>query len=207
MNWDDMYALCNSKRWFTAGTNEQYDKLRVLCNSGVSAHDLALAIWLCTSGVSLGDIERILMDYVKRNGNVQRTFYQKVLVDDSLKGKFILAVKPLISYLTECNFSGKCSITDTIAGVRFSTDYGYLIMCEGSKSLSITESGMSGIAYAISDKFYSSVISAKVYDLLANISRIADFPIYSIHFNIGCIQEVSINRSQISPNEYDLYLK
>lgn len=48
-----IYNLCNEKGYFTAGDNDQYDKLFYLNELEVSADELALAIWLCSDSVDL----------------------------------------------------------------------------------------------------------------------------------------------------------
>lgn len=45
---------------FSAGTNEQFNKVYELMRSGMTLHDLALATYLCTSGKTLDTIKDIL---------------------------------------------------------------------------------------------------------------------------------------------------
>jgi len=59
---EDLRRLCIWEDWFTAGTNSQYDKLFELNRESISVSEIALAIWLCTDGVSRGDIYDKLLD-------------------------------------------------------------------------------------------------------------------------------------------------
>ena len=55
--------LCIENDWFTCGSNEQYEKLFILNADGidgVSNEKLALLIFICSSGYSLEEIEKIL---------------------------------------------------------------------------------------------------------------------------------------------------
>lgn len=47
---DLMYTLCNRYRWFTCGTNEQYNRLFDMVRSGRRTRDLALVISICSEG-------------------------------------------------------------------------------------------------------------------------------------------------------------
>lgn len=56
----EVYDLCNKYHWFTAGGTEAYEKMFSLVREGRPLNEIALAIWICSSGVSLGDINNIL---------------------------------------------------------------------------------------------------------------------------------------------------
>lgn len=49
----ELYGLCNRYRFFTAGTNEQYNKLFDANRAGASLKDLAIMIWICSKDVTL----------------------------------------------------------------------------------------------------------------------------------------------------------
>lgn len=48
IEWEELRGLCIKNSWFTEGTNGQYEKLREMAKSGVTAHDLALVIYICS---------------------------------------------------------------------------------------------------------------------------------------------------------------
>ena len=59
MSWYLVYSLCNKHGWFDSGDLAQYEKLRQLVRAGVSVHDLALVIWVCTSSEHGETVESI----------------------------------------------------------------------------------------------------------------------------------------------------
>ena len=70
---DDLYRLCNQYQWFTCGTNFQYAAVFGMCNNPeFSLRDIAIAIHICSNGVSLKEIESGLRK-VARTINVGQT--------------------------------------------------------------------------------------------------------------------------------------
>ena len=58
--------LCIRNNLFTAGTNEQYDKVYAMMqNGGISIHDLALVTYICSSGFTLEQIKGMLSQEFK----------------------------------------------------------------------------------------------------------------------------------------------
>ena len=55
-----VYELCNKEQWFTAGGNSAYEKMFSLVSDGRPLSEIALAIWICSSDVELGEINRVL---------------------------------------------------------------------------------------------------------------------------------------------------
>ena len=53
---ENMYRLCNQHKWFTAGSNEQYEKLFQLVDDGATPDQLALVIWVCSDGFTYKEI-------------------------------------------------------------------------------------------------------------------------------------------------------
>ena len=53
---EDLRVLCIRENWFTNGDNSQYEKLFDLNREGASLEDLALVIWLCSSGVDREEV-------------------------------------------------------------------------------------------------------------------------------------------------------
>lgn len=43
-----VYELCNDKRWFTHGSNSQYDRMFNMVREGKPIHEIALVIWICS---------------------------------------------------------------------------------------------------------------------------------------------------------------
>lgn len=64
---EDLRILCIEKDWFTAGSNQQYQKLFDMNRDGASLEELALVIWICSSNDSR---EAILHELEKRFGGV-----------------------------------------------------------------------------------------------------------------------------------------
>ena len=60
---EDVRKLCIKHDWFTNGTNEAYEKLFALCDSGAKTETISLAIWLCTTGWDREEIELQLEKY------------------------------------------------------------------------------------------------------------------------------------------------
>ena len=52
----ELRELCIRENWFHSGTNEQYEKLFFLNQSGASVEVLAALIWTCTDGAELDEI-------------------------------------------------------------------------------------------------------------------------------------------------------
>lgn len=50
-------GFCITNNYFHCGSNEQYDKFFKLASTGASAHDLAIAIYLCSDNDPLDIIE------------------------------------------------------------------------------------------------------------------------------------------------------
>ena len=55
---DDIEKLCNEKNWFTLAGQRQRETLMQLLK-GATAHDIALAIWICSDSAvcKLGEVE------------------------------------------------------------------------------------------------------------------------------------------------------
>lgn len=64
---EDLRILCIEKDWFTAGSNQQYEKLFDMNRDGASLEELALVIWICSSNDSR---DAILHELEKRFGGV-----------------------------------------------------------------------------------------------------------------------------------------
>lgn len=57
---DEIYSMCNREQYFTCGSNRQYDLMfRMAKMPEISTRDLAMMIFTCSDGASLG---RILSD-------------------------------------------------------------------------------------------------------------------------------------------------
>lgn len=52
----ELRALCIRENWFHSGTNEQYEKLFQLNETGAPVETLAVLIWTCTDGAELDEI-------------------------------------------------------------------------------------------------------------------------------------------------------
>lgn len=63
---EDLRVLCIRENWFTSGTNSQYEKLFDLNREGASLEDLALVIWLCSSGVDREEVLHKLNEKCRR---------------------------------------------------------------------------------------------------------------------------------------------
>ena len=61
----DVYRLCMDNGWFSCGDNEQYTRVMHAADNGMDKHDIAVAIWICSDGVSLEDIEGKITDYLR----------------------------------------------------------------------------------------------------------------------------------------------
>lgn len=48
MTWYDLRELCRREGWFTAGTNEQLEKLQLAFYDGADERELAYLIWMCS---------------------------------------------------------------------------------------------------------------------------------------------------------------
>lgn len=59
-------SCCIRNNFFTAGTNEQYEKVYELMKKGITIHDLAMLTWLCSSGSDLEQIRFILQNEFRR---------------------------------------------------------------------------------------------------------------------------------------------
>ena len=64
---EELRLLCIEKDWFTAGSNQQYEKLFNMNRDGASLEELALVIWICSSNDSR---DAILHELEKRFGGV-----------------------------------------------------------------------------------------------------------------------------------------
>ena len=56
INNNTLYRLCNEKKYFTCGTNEQYEKLFELNTLDTSIIEIATIIWICSEEYSRKDI-------------------------------------------------------------------------------------------------------------------------------------------------------
>lgn len=56
INNNTLYRLCNEKKYFTCGTNEQYEKLFELNTLNTSIIEIATIIWICSENNSRKDI-------------------------------------------------------------------------------------------------------------------------------------------------------
>ena len=63
---EDIRVLCIRENWFTNGDNSQYEKLFDLNREGASLEDLALVIWLCSSGVDREEVLHKLNEKCRR---------------------------------------------------------------------------------------------------------------------------------------------
>lgn len=59
--------LCIKNNWFTAGTNEQYEKLFFMNSTGVGLEMLATIIWICSEDVFITDVLDVLCDEKKNS--------------------------------------------------------------------------------------------------------------------------------------------
>lgn len=48
--------LCVKKNWFTAGSNEQYEKLFQRQREGASLEELAIIVWVCSEDCTKDEI-------------------------------------------------------------------------------------------------------------------------------------------------------
>ena len=46
-----VYELCNEHRWFTHGTNSQYERMFSMVRDCKPIHDIAVAIWICSDPI------------------------------------------------------------------------------------------------------------------------------------------------------------
>lgn len=60
IEFETLYTLCNTHKWFTCGGNKQYDKLFELNREDIGLQELSLVIWLCSDNVDRKEIDRIL---------------------------------------------------------------------------------------------------------------------------------------------------
>lgn len=56
---EELWSLCNRKKWFESGTTRQYNALFDMNKNGVPLHDLAVVIWICSSPCDANSIENI----------------------------------------------------------------------------------------------------------------------------------------------------
>lgn len=56
INNNTLYRICNEKKYFTCGTNEQYEKLFALNTLDTSIIEIATIIWICSEEHSRKDI-------------------------------------------------------------------------------------------------------------------------------------------------------
>lgn len=56
MTRDGVYTLCNKKKWFTGGSALSYERMFQLVEGEYGVEKVAIAIWVCSPGVELGDI-------------------------------------------------------------------------------------------------------------------------------------------------------
>ncbi|MCD7866760.1 MAG: hypothetical protein LUG62_00840 [Clostridiales bacterium] len=60
---ETLRTLCIKNRWFTNGSNEQYDKMFALnADENYALKDLALVIWMCSDDIPYSDIYSDLDD-------------------------------------------------------------------------------------------------------------------------------------------------
>lgn len=59
-DFESLRKLCIKHKWFTAGSNEQYDKLFDANESGLPIEAIAAMIYVCSDGWWYGDILEIL---------------------------------------------------------------------------------------------------------------------------------------------------
>lgn len=65
LTFSGVYALCNKHRWFTHGSNSQYERMFNMVEEGKPVHEIALVIWICSDPKwSVEEIESILNDEV-----------------------------------------------------------------------------------------------------------------------------------------------
>jgi len=63
-----VYALCNEHRWFTHGSNSQYERMFKMVDGEKTIHEIALIIWICSDPKwSVEEIESILNSAVSEN--------------------------------------------------------------------------------------------------------------------------------------------
>lgn len=79
---EEIYRLCNEKDYFTCGSSSQYNKMFDMARKGKPAHDIALAIWLCSENKDLDVIEHeINAIYEKIHGkDVKQSLPDNVIV-------------------------------------------------------------------------------------------------------------------------------
>lgn len=87
---EEFQALCAEQGWLTHATKEQADKIVWMIQGGTSYQSLALAVWMCTQGVSESKIEDIL----------ENRFWDRGRKDDPSLKKISVSVHPY------CNQSG-----------------------------------------------------------------------------------------------------
>lgn len=62
---EELRQLCVQREWFTAGSNEQYEKLFILVKSGASLDECALTIWLCSNNCTRAEVLEALKESTK----------------------------------------------------------------------------------------------------------------------------------------------
>lgn len=55
---EQLRELCIVKKWFTCGSNRQYEKLFLENESGASIEEITLIIWLCSDSSFTKDVIR-----------------------------------------------------------------------------------------------------------------------------------------------------
>ena len=63
-----VYELCNDHRWFTHGSNSQYERMFDMVRDAKPIHEIALVIWICSDPKwTVEEIESVLNSEVIRD--------------------------------------------------------------------------------------------------------------------------------------------
>lgn len=65
-------SLCIRNRWFTEGTNSQYEKLLEMNENGASIEHIATVIWLCSDSEVLENNRRDIIFALHEEGFTER---------------------------------------------------------------------------------------------------------------------------------------
>lgn len=64
----EIYDLCVEKRYFTSGSNEQYQQMFNMAeDEAFSDRDVAIVIWICSSNADLATVEKEIAEIRKEN--------------------------------------------------------------------------------------------------------------------------------------------
>ena len=69
---DDVYHLCNEKRWYTRGSNEEYERMFQMIRDGKPLNEVATDIYEHSEIAKCGNL-KIVLDELKKISVRQKT--------------------------------------------------------------------------------------------------------------------------------------